>query len=84
MESRFSKYRNSGANASNHIANIHSFIDWLHSEGNNIIEDEIKDLTRRIEAGGAPPIFSNKKEELIDLGENIEKVYNTYHFNKDN
>ena len=83
MESRFNKYKNEGQSASSHIANINSFIDWLFKEGNNIIEEEIKDLSRRIDGGNAPAMFSRKKKELIKLGEDIENLYETYHFNKE-
>ena len=85
--SRFDKYENDstkGASASNHIANIHNFIDWLYEDGNDIIEKEIADLSNRIAGGNAPAIFGNKKMKLIKLGKDIEDVYETYHFNKDN
>lgn len=82
MESRFDKYTNNSKTQSAHIAEINSFIDWLYSKGNDLIEKEIQDLSRRIDKGGAPVIFSNKVNELIDLGKCIEKVYSTYHFNK--
>jgi hypothetical protein len=84
MESRFKKYADNNVSASNHIANIHSFIDYLNDVGNELIEDEIQDLSRRISDGGAPAIFSNKKKKLLKLGMAIEDVYETYHFNKDN
>jgi hypothetical protein len=83
MESRFNKYKDEGQTLSTHIANINSFIDWLFKDGNNLIEEEIQDLTRRINGGNAPAIFGKKKRELIKLGEDIEQLYETYHFNKD-
>lgn len=82
MESRFNKYKNEGQTASTHIANVNSFIDWLYSDGNDLIEREIQDLTRRIDEGNAPAIFGNKKKKLIKLGECIEDLYETYHFNR--
>ncbi len=84
MESRFSKYKNEGKNTSSHIANINSFIDWQFDKGLDLIEKEIKDLQSRIDKGGAPAIFSNKVDELIALGQCIEKVHETYHYKKDN
>jgi hypothetical protein len=84
MESRFNKYKNEGKAISDHIANINNLIDWLNKDGNDLIEKEINDLQSRIDAGNAPAIFSNKVAQLISLGECIEKVHETYHFNKDN
>lgn len=82
MESRFSKYKSEGKSTSSHIANINNFIDWQFDKGLDLIEKEIKDLKHRVEEGNAPAIFSNKINLLIDLGECIEKVHETYHFNK--
>jgi uncharacterized protein YaaR (DUF327 family) len=84
MESRFDKYTNNNSKTASHIANINNFIDYLYSTGNDTIEEEIKDLQSRINAGGAPAIFSSKVNELLALGRCIEKVYATYHFNKSN
>lgn len=81
-KSRFSKYESDGKMESSHIANVNSFIDFLFSKGNDIIEKEIQSLTRHIENGTAPAIFYNKKELLINLGKCIEQVHETYHFNK--
>lgn len=82
MESKFSKYKSEGKAVSNHIANVNSFIDLMYDKGRDLFVAEIEDLTRRIEAGGAPPIFTSKRSQLIDLGEAIERLYETYHFNK--
>ena len=84
MESRFDKYKSEGKAQSSHIANINSFIDWNFDKGLDIIEKEIKDLKNRISQGNAPAIFSNKVDGLISLGECIEKLHETYHFNKGN
>lgn len=84
MESRFDKYKGDGKAASTHIANINNFIDWQFETGLDLIEKEITDLQKRIDKGNAPAIFSNKKSLLISLGETIEKLHETYHFNKDN
>lgn len=84
MESRFEKYKSSNKAASTHIANINNFIDWQYENGLDMIEREIEDLQRRIDNGNAPAIFSNKVDLLIKLGECIEKVHETYHFNRGN
>lgn len=84
MESRFSKYENNGKTISDHIANINSFIDYNFSVGLDLVEAEVQDLQKRIDAGNAPAIFSNKKDLLIEFGKSIEKLHETYHFNKDN
>lgn len=82
MESRFSKYKNEGKSMSSQIANINNFIDWNYEKGLDLIEREIKALQTKIDAGNAPAIFSNKISHLINLGECIEKLHETYHFNK--
>ena len=82
MVSRFEKYKNEGKVASSHIANINNFIDWNFDKGLDLIEKEINDLQGRINAGNAPAIFSNKVNQLINLGECIEKLHETYHYNK--
>lgn len=82
MESRFNKYKNTGKETSTHIANINNFIDWQYENGLDLIEREINDLQMRIDKGNAPAIFSNKINQLISLGECIEKIHETYHFNK--
>lgn len=82
MESRFSKYKSEGKAISSHIANVNSFINFLY-KSLDIVEAEIKDLKSRIDEGAAPKIFENKVDLLIALGESIENVYETYHFNKD-
>jgi hypothetical protein len=84
MESRFNKYKSEGKATSNHIANINNYIDWNFKQGLDLIEKEINSLSEKIDAGTAPAIFSRKKQELIDLGECIEKLHETYHFNKNN
>lgn len=82
MESRFGKYKNEGKAVSSHIANINNFIDWNFDKGLDLIEKEINDLQTRINAGNAPTIFANKVDQLISLGECIEKLHETYHYNK--
>ena len=82
MESRFNKYKREGKAASNHIANTNNFIDWNFDKGLDLIEKEINDLQSRINAGNAPAIFSNKVNQLINLGECIERLHETYHYNK--
>jgi hypothetical protein len=82
MESRFSKYENTNQAATSQIKNINSFVNYLFGPGNDIIEDEIKDLKSRIAAGNAPKMFHKKVDLLIDLGKQIEKVHEAYHFNK--
>lgn len=84
MESRFEKYKSDSKAASSHIANIHNYIDWNFDKGLDLIEKEIASLQKHIDGGNAPAIFSNKKSQLISLGECIEKLHETYHFNKDN
>lgn len=82
MESRFGKYKNEGKATSSHIANINNFIDWNFENGLDLIEKEINDLQSRVNAGNAPAIFSSKINQLINLGECIENLHETYHFNK--
>lgn len=84
MESRFNKYKSEGKATSSHIANINSFIDYNYDKGLDLIEKEIDSLQAKIDAGNAPTIFHKKIKELIALGECIEKVHETYHFNKNN
>jgi len=84
MESRFSKYKSNGKTVSDHIANINSFINWNFDKGLDLIEKEIHSLQEKIDRGNAPAIFSNKVNQLISLGECIEKLHETYHFNKGN
>lgn len=81
MESRFEKYKNNGKVVADHIANINNFIDW-NFDKLDLIDKEINDLQGRINAGNAPAIFSNKVNQLINLGECIEKLHETYHYNK--
>ena len=82
MESRFDKYKTENKAASSHIANINNYIDWNFEKGLDLIEKEIESLQKHIDGGNAPAIFSNKKQQLINLGECIEKLHETYHFNK--
>ena len=84
MESRFSKYKTEGKIVSSQIANINNFIDWNFDKGLDLIEKEIKALQAKIDAGNAPAIFTTKINGLINLGECIEKLHETYHFNKNN
>ena len=82
MESRFNKYKNEGKAMSNHIANINNYIDWNFDQGLDLIEKEIGSLQEKIDSGNAPAMFGKKVKELITLGECIEKLHETYHFNK--
>lgn len=84
MESRFSKYKSEGETTSNQIANINNFIDWNYTKGLDLIEKEIESLQSLINRGEDNKMFPMKKDQLIKLGECIEKVYETYHFNKNN
>lgn len=84
MESRFDKYKSNGKATSSHIANINNFIDWNFNTGLDLIEKEIEDLQAKIDAGNAPAIFNSKVDGLIRLGECIENIHKTYHFNRDN
>lgn len=82
MESRFNKYKSEGKSVAAQIAHTNSFIDYIYTTGLDTIEKEIESLQSRIDANTAPPIFTKKKNLLIELGECIEKVYETYHFGK--
>ena len=82
MESRFSKYKSEGSNVASHIANVNNFIKYLNNTGLDLIEKEIQSLQKKIDTGDFPPIFKQKVERLVNLGEAIEAVYNSYHFNK--
>jgi len=84
MESRFDKYKSEGKAMSTQIANINNFIDWNFDKGLDLIEKEINALQDKVDKGNAPAIFTNKINGLINLGECIEKLYETYHFNKNN
>lgn len=84
MESRFSKYKNDGKAVSDHIANINNFIDWNFDKGLDLIEKEIASLQDLIKAGADNKMFPKKIDQLIDLGECIEKLHETYHYNKGN
>lgn len=84
MESRFDKYKSEGKAMSTQIANINNFIDWNFDKGLDLIEREINALQDKVDKGNAPAIFTNKINGLINLGECIEKLYETYHFNKNN
>lgn len=84
MESRFDKYKSEGKSMSTQIANINNFIDWNFDKGLDLIEKEINALQDKVDKGNAPAIFTNKINGLINLGECIEKLYETYHFNKNN
>ena len=84
MESRFSKYKGEKKSASDQIANINNYIDWNYDKGLDLIEKEINDLQERINKGNAPAIFTNKVNNLISLGECIERLHETYHYNKNN
>ena len=83
MESRFSKYENEGKTVSDHIANINNYIDWNFEKGLDLIEKEIKSLDELNERDGVRPMFVQKKKDLIALGKCIERVHESYHFNKD-
>ena len=82
MESRFNKYKTEGKSLSTQIANINTFIDHLFDKGLDIIEKEINSLKEKVDKGNAPTIFSVKIDQLIKLGECIEALHETYHFNK--
>ena len=83
MESRFDKYKTEGKAVSSHIANINNYMDWNFDKGLDLIEKEINSLQAKVDAGNAPAIFTNKINSLITLGECIEKLHETYHFNRD-
>lgn len=82
MESRFSKYENSSMAISNQIANINNYIDWNYKSGLDLIEKEINALQELIGRGEENKMFPKKINELITLGKSIEKLYDTYHFNR--
>jgi hypothetical protein len=84
MESRFSKYKSEKKEASNQIANINNYIDWNYSKGLDMIEKEINSLQSLIEGGRDNKMFPMKINQLIALGECIEKIHEIYHFGKDN
>jgi hypothetical protein len=84
MESRFSKYKSDGKNMQSHIANVNNFIDYMYDTGLDLIEKEVEDLDKRIKTGNAPAIFTQKKNKLIELGEEIEAIHEVYYFGKDN
>ena len=83
MESRFDKYKSEVKSFSGLIDNINNFIDCNFDKGLDLIEKEINSLQEKIDKGNAPAIFGNKVNQLISLGECIEKLHETYHFNKD-
>ena len=72
--SKFSKYDKSGKSVSDHIANVNSFIDLMYEKGCDLLVAEIDDLDRRINAGGAPPIFTSKRDHLSVL-ERLSRDY---------
>lgn len=82
MESRFNKYKSETKSTSTQIAYINSFVDYVYTTGLDVIENEINSLQSKIDNGIAPPIFTKKKNLLIELGECIERLYETYHFGK--
>lgn len=84
MESRFNKYKSEGKAASSQIANINNFIDWNFEKGLDLIEKEINSLQGQIDSGAENKMFPKKINLLINLGECIEKIHETYHFNKSN
>lgn len=83
MESRFSKYKNEGKAISDQIANINNYIDWSFEKGLDLIEGEINSLKGLIEKGHNNGMFPQKIDKLISLGELIEDLHETYHFNRD-
>ena len=83
MESRFNKYKTEGKAMSDQIANINNFIDWSYDKGLDLIEEEINSLRSLIDRGENNGMFPKKIEQLISLGEKIEQLHETYHFNKD-
>ena len=84
MESRFSKYKSEGKATSDQIANINNYIDWNYDKGRDLIENEIISLKALIDKGENNSMFPKKINKLISLGELIEDLHETYHFNKDN
>jgi hypothetical protein len=83
MESRFNKYKSEGKAMSDQIANINNYIDWSFDKGLDLIENEINSLNSLINRGENNAMFPKKIEQLISLGEKIEQLHETYHFNKD-
>lgn len=84
MESRFNKYKSAGKSVADHIARINNYINWEHDNALDLIEKEIQDLDSRMASGDNNKMFPKKKDLLIKLGEDIEQLYEVYHFNKDN
>lgn len=84
MESRFSKYKDDGKITSDQIANINNFIDWSYDKGLDLIEKEINSLQALIQRGEDNAMFPQKIKKLITFGEQIESLYETYHFGRDN
>ena len=83
MESRFNKYKSEGKVVADGIANINNYIDWNYEKGLDLIEKEINSLQSLMDSGHDNGMFPKKVKQLISLGETIEKLYETYHFNKD-
>lgn len=84
MESRFSKYKSESKATSDQIANINNFIDYLYSKGLDMVENEIHSLNELMKRGENNAMFPKKVDQLIALGEDIERLYESYHFNKSN
>lgn len=84
MESRFNKYKSEGKATSDQIANINNFIDWSYEKGLDLIEKEINSLQALIERGEDNSMFPKKIDQLIVLGQEIEKIHEMYHFNRGN
>lgn len=82
MESRFNKYKTAGKEISDQIANINNYIDWSYDKGLDLIEEEINSLRSLINRGENNGMFPKKIEQLISLGEKIEQLHETYHFNR--
>ena len=82
MESRFNKYKTAGKEISDQIANINNYIDWSYDKGLDLIEEEINSLKSLINRGENNGMFPKKIEQLISLGEKIEQLHETYHFNR--
>ena len=79
---RFDKYKNAGSKTSDQIADINNYIDWNFNKL-QLIEDEINSLQGFINNGHNNGMFPQKIKKLIALGEIIEDLHETYHFNKD-
>lgn len=84
MERRFDKYKSESKVTADQIANINSFIDWCFNKGRDLIEKEIQSLEYLIDRGEDNAMFPKKINQLIALGEKIEDLYETYHFNREN